>query len=150
MWTDLEVCLHVPFLSLCPLLPLLKFIIVQMVAVWIWTEKVMYPFSLHYSDDNKKNTFNNGANNGHGLKKLCVNRPLRFCTKDLELPWEFRVFDALYKPFSPRCPELQIIVRTFLSARTDYRSGADVSWRTLTTELCQGLCHSFKVTFFAK
>ena len=31
---------------------------------------MMYPFSLHYSDDNKKNTFNNGANNGHGLKKI--------------------------------------------------------------------------------
>ena len=28
---------------------------------------MMYPFSLHYSDDNKKNTFNSGGNNGHWL-----------------------------------------------------------------------------------
>ena len=28
------------------------------------------PFSLPYSDDNKKNTFNNGGNNGHGLKNV--------------------------------------------------------------------------------
>ena len=27
-------------------------------------------FSLHYSDDNKKNTFSNGGNNGHWLKAL--------------------------------------------------------------------------------
>ena len=30
----------------------------------------MDPFSLCYSDDNKKNTFNNGGNNGHGLKNF--------------------------------------------------------------------------------
>ena len=34
-------------------------------------------FSFHYSDDNKKNTFNNGGDNGHGLKMLCANRPLQ-------------------------------------------------------------------------
>ena len=30
------------------------------------------PFSLHYSHDNtiKKNTFNNGGNNGNGLKNV--------------------------------------------------------------------------------
>ena len=28
----------------------------------------MDPFSLHYSDDNKKNIFNNSGINGHGLK----------------------------------------------------------------------------------
>ena len=33
------------------------------------------PFSLRYSDDNKKNTFNNSGNNGLGLKTLRVNRP---------------------------------------------------------------------------
>ena len=33
----------------------------------------MDSFSLHYFDDNKKNTFNNGGNNGQ--KMLCVNRP---------------------------------------------------------------------------
>ena len=27
-------------------------------------------FSLCYSDDNKKNTFNNSENNGHGLKNV--------------------------------------------------------------------------------
>ena len=37
----------------------------------------MGPFSLCYSDDIKKNTFHNGGNKGHGLKKtLRVNRPL--------------------------------------------------------------------------
>ena len=29
-----------------------------------------------FSHDNKKNTFNNGGNNTHGLKTLRVNRPL--------------------------------------------------------------------------
>ena len=33
------------------------------------------PFSLHYSNDNKNNTFNNSGNNRHGLKTLRVNRP---------------------------------------------------------------------------
>ena len=32
----------------------------------------MDPFSLRYSDRNKKNTFNDGGNNGHGLKKRHV------------------------------------------------------------------------------
>ena len=36
----------------------------------------MDPCSLHYSDDNIKNTFNNGLNNGRGLKILRVNRCL--------------------------------------------------------------------------
>ena len=36
----------------------------------------MDPFSLNYSDDSKKDTFNNDGNNGHGLKALHVNRPL--------------------------------------------------------------------------
>ena len=30
----------------------------------------MDPFPLRYSDDNKKNTFRNGGNNGHGLKNV--------------------------------------------------------------------------------
>ena len=33
---------------------------------------------LHYSDDNKKDTFNSDGNNEHGLKTLRVNRPLLF------------------------------------------------------------------------
>ena len=28
------------------------------------------PFSLHYSEDNKLNTFNNDGNNGHGLNNV--------------------------------------------------------------------------------
>ena len=36
----------------------------------------MGPFSLHYSDENKKNTFDNGGNKGHELKTFSVNRPL--------------------------------------------------------------------------
>ena len=36
---------------------------------------MMDPFSLCYSNDNKKNTFNNDGSNGHGLKTLRVNRP---------------------------------------------------------------------------
>ena len=37
---------------------------------------MMDPFSLYYSDDNKNNIFDNGGNNGHGLKTLRVNRSL--------------------------------------------------------------------------
>ena len=33
------------------------------------------PFPLRYSGDNKKNTFNNGGNSGHGPKTLYVNKP---------------------------------------------------------------------------
>ena len=33
---------------------------------------MMDPFSLQYSDDNKKNTFNNSGSNGHGLETLCA------------------------------------------------------------------------------
>ena len=32
----------------------------------------MNPFLFHYSDDNKKNTFNNDGNNEHGQKKHYV------------------------------------------------------------------------------
>ena len=39
---------------------------------------MMNLFFLRYSDDSKKNTFNNGGNNGHRLKMLHVNRPLYF------------------------------------------------------------------------
>ena len=39
--------------------------------------------SFHYSDDNKKNTFNNGGDNGHRLKMLCVNRPLQSLTSSI-------------------------------------------------------------------
>ena len=38
---------------------------------------MMDPFSLHYSDDNKKNTFNNGGNNGHGLKIVACKQTFR-------------------------------------------------------------------------
>ena len=31
---------------------------------------MMDPFSLHYSDDNKKNAFNNGGSNGHELENV--------------------------------------------------------------------------------
>ena len=37
------------------------------------------PFSLHYSDDNKKNYFNNGGNNGHGLKNVRCKQTLKSC-----------------------------------------------------------------------
>ena len=33
-----------------------------------WTEWMTDPFSLCYSDDNKKNTFSNSGNNRHSLK----------------------------------------------------------------------------------
>ena len=35
------------------------------------------PFSLRYSDDNKKNTFNNGGNIGHGLKNVTFKQTFR-------------------------------------------------------------------------
>ena len=57
----LKVCSHVTLSSLCPLLPRLKFSIVP-----------DGPIYLPYSDDNKKNIFDNGDGQG---KKLRVNRP---------------------------------------------------------------------------
>ena len=68
-WPDIsvKVCLHV----VCTLLPPLKFSDgvnnLQNGSVTL---------SLRYSDDNKKNTFNNSGNKGHGLKTLRVSRPL--------------------------------------------------------------------------
>ena len=53
-----------PFL----LLPSLKFSIVPMETLQIMDRRGDNSFSLRYSDDNKKNTFNDG--NGHGLKNV--------------------------------------------------------------------------------
>ena len=64
----LKVCLHAAFYSRCPLLPPLKFSIVRIVMVWIMDRMGHRPISLTYSNDNKKNTFNDSGNNGHGLK----------------------------------------------------------------------------------
>ena len=50
--------------SPCLLIPSLKMRIVPIVMVWKMDRMV----------DNKKNTFNNGGNNRHGLKTLRVNR----------------------------------------------------------------------------
>ena len=38
---------------------------------------MMDPFSLHYSDYNKKNTFNNSDNNGHELKNVTCKQTLQ-------------------------------------------------------------------------
>ena len=41
------------------------------------------PFSLRYSDDNRKNTFHSGGNNGHWLKnvrcKQTLTKPIMSC-----------------------------------------------------------------------
>ena len=37
----------------------------------------MDPFSLRYSDGNKKNAFNNGGNIGHGLKNFTCEQTFR-------------------------------------------------------------------------
>ena len=66
----IKVCLHVTIFSPCPLLPPLKFSIVQMMMVRIMDRMDDGPFSFCYSNDNKKNIFNNGGNNGNWLKKL--------------------------------------------------------------------------------
>ena len=42
----------------------------QTVQVSIMHRMVVDSFSLHYSDDNKKNTFENGGNNGHRLSNF--------------------------------------------------------------------------------
>ena len=36
-------------------------------------------FALHYSDDNKQNTFNNGGNNGHRLKNVTCKQTYIIC-----------------------------------------------------------------------
>ena len=48
-----------------------------MLTVWMMDRMGYGPISLYYSEDNKKNTFNNHGNNGHVLKMLRVNRPLQ-------------------------------------------------------------------------
>ena len=39
---------------------------------WEPCSLVLCPFSLHYSDDNTKNAFNNNGNNGHELKNVNI------------------------------------------------------------------------------
>ena len=38
---------------------------------------MMDQFSVHYSDDSKKNAFNNGSNNRHGLKSVTCEQILK-------------------------------------------------------------------------
>ena len=88
------------------LLPQLKFSVVPMVRCESWTEWATDPFFLCYSDDNKKNTFNNSGNNGHGLKSLRVNRPLWNKRREawncvLSRPW------CSFTPHTPREKLLQ-------------------------------------------
>ena len=66
--------------SPCSLMLCLKFSIVSMVTLRIQRTE-WDPFSLHFSDDNKKNTFDVGDNSGHMLKTLRVNRPLNLVFK---------------------------------------------------------------------
>ena len=55
----------------CPLLPPLKFSTVPINGDGLSPIlSYSYRHSLHYADDNKKNTFNNDGNNGQGLIKV--------------------------------------------------------------------------------
>ena len=65
---SVKLCLHVT----CTLLPPLTCSIVPMVTVWIMDWLPILSVILMTI---KRNTFNNGGNNGHGLKTLRVNRP---------------------------------------------------------------------------
>ena len=52
------------------------FSILKMKMVWITDRMCDGPIFLHYSDDNKKNSFNNWGTDLYGLKTLHVSRPL--------------------------------------------------------------------------
>ena len=54
------------FRNLCPL----KFSIVPMLTMWVTDRKGDRPSFSRYSDDNKKNTFNNNGNNGHEVQNV--------------------------------------------------------------------------------
>ena len=109
MNSGLKVYLHVTVFSPCPLLPPLKLSIRPMVTVWIIDRMGDWPiYSLRCSDDNKKNTFNNGVNNRHGLKMLCVNRPWNlygfmlgsFSIKTVKSDWSVHVTVCNYSNLS--------------------------------------------------
>ena len=56
-----KIYLHITFFSPFPLLPPLKFSIVRMMTVLIMDRRGDCPFSLSYSDDSRKNIFDNSG-----------------------------------------------------------------------------------------
>ena len=70
------------------------------------------PVSLHYFVDNKKNTFNNGSSNGHGLEKCYVKTDL------------YGSFTPVNSNFQPRhidaCTPIHFNVNTSTQASTSH------------------------------